>query len=84
MDNQTITPVSYLLNKSSINPAEIQRAIDTGVIAFILDAWVLYSIGHLKNKDLLDGMTAVGGMSLGKEIFEQVVLDFQEENKKQE
>ena len=59
-----------------INPSELENAIERGVIGVILDAWTAYATIHMKDRDEMERLTPVGGICLGREMFEEVINDF--------
>ena len=63
----------------------IEKLIEDGGGQFLDNAWVAYAAVHLRNKSMLDGLTPVGGLDLGRRIFEDILLDFEKElNKKRD
>jgi len=75
-------PLIALAKKTS-NQQAIRNAIKHGVINFFLEAWIDYASAELRDKNMLDGMTAVGGLDLGRKLFENIEEDFLAEEEKQ-
>ena len=79
----TDTPLVTLAENQGV-VSLMKNFIEHGGGIFMIDAWTAYSTIHLRNKNLLDGMTAVGGMDLGRRIFEAILLDFEAQMNHQE
>ena len=62
----------------------IHNFIDKGGMDFMLNAWIAYAAKELRDRSLLDDMTPVSGLDLGRRIFEDIVLDFREQAEKKE
>jgi len=75
-------PLLALAKKTS-NQQAIRNAIKQGVINFFLEAWIDYASAELRDKNMLDGMTPVGGLDLGRKLFENIEEDFTAEEEKQ-
>jgi len=80
---KTDTPLVSLAVEKKVNPSDIENSIKNGTVGFILDAWVALSIVYLKDRETMENLTPVGGLLLGREIFEQVIEQFEEETAKE-
>jgi len=76
----TDTPLVTLAENQGV-VSLIEQFIEKGGATYMIDAWTAYASIHLRDKDLLDGMTAVGGLDLGRRIFEDIILDFEKQRK---
>lgn len=75
-------PLLKLAQQSS-HPQAVQEAIDKGVINFFLEAWICYASRELEEKNMLDGVSPVGALDLGRKIFENIETDFKDQDKSQ-
>lgn len=66
-------------DESKVSQSVIYNFIKEGGSDYIINAWVSYACKELKNRVLLDGMTPVGGLELGRQLFEQIFLDFEDQ-----
>ena len=77
-------PLLELAKKTS-TPTAVRQAIKEGVMNFFFEAWIAYAATELDTKNMLDGVTPVGALVLGKKIFENIEEDFvAQDNKKDE
>ena len=79
---QTDTPLVTLAENLGV-VSLITKMIEDGGGIFLDNAWTAYAAVHLRDKNLLDGMTAVGGLDLGRKIFEDILLDFEKQLNKE-
>ena len=75
----TDTKISDLCKMKGVNPSNFKNMVESGTAGVLLDAWTAYSVAYMKNRDVMENLTPVGGLCLGREIFEQIIEDFQEE-----
>lgn len=64
-----------LANHTSSEEA-VRQALKSGVIDFFLEAWTEYAFIELRDKNMLDGVSPVGALDLGRKIFENIADDF--------
>jgi len=77
MTRLPLSPVPLLeLAKKTSNPAAVRQAIKAGVFNFIIEAWTDYAASELRDKNMLDGMTATGGLNLGRQLIDNIEDDF--------
>ena len=80
----TPTPLLSFADQSGINPAEIRKFIEAGGIDYFMNAWVAYSVQHLKDTKFMDDMTKVGAYDQGRLVFGQIAQDFLDQLDKKE
>jgi hypothetical protein len=69
-------PLIDFAKQGGVNYADVVRFIESGGADFIMNCWLAYSVGELKKQSLLEDLTPVGGLDLGRRIFEDVFADF--------
>lgn len=76
----TDTPLVTLAENMGVKSL-IMKLIEDGGGIFLDDAWVAYATVHLRNLKMLDKMTPVEALDLGRRIFEDILLDFEKQMK---
>lgn len=79
----TKNPLLDLATQAKVNHSLVLNFIESGGLDFWLMAWNAYAAQELTEKSLLEKMTPVGGLDLGRRLFAQIGLDFQEQFERQ-
>lgn len=66
----------YTLAEKTSNPEQVKLAIDKSVINFFLEAWVALAANDLRATNMLDGITPIGALDRGRQIFALIEQDF--------
>lgn len=74
------TPTPLVTYAAELNlVGMLKQFIDAGGGDFLCNAWIAYSVEELRKSELLNNMTPVAALDLGRCIFEDILRDFQEQ-----
>lgn len=76
---QSEFPLLAYAEQCGISHNDIMKFIAVGGVDYFLNAWIAYSVEELKKRELLDNLTPVGGLELGRQLFNDIGTDFQEQ-----